>query len=373
MDQQTVAAIAVVDLARILMRLQVLTAQQVEAVCDASVLADARALAAGQDISHRMMQRLPEAMLIRLWQHAAVHGSSRLGWQIGQDINPAAQGMLAHWIRHSQTLKQAFFTYRDNIALLNASEGWSVDDDGNDYRMTFHYPALKGYPDIAVQRSLISIKTWGEFFSGRSLQLQSVSLCQSASQADQAFVAAMFQCPVSFSQDANRLILSNEQASAPLPQANDFMAQMLARQAAEIPLQDGDIVQQIEALFGRSLAEFSAIESVCPVLNTSRSTLFRQLKAKGTSFSRLLDQFRHRLWLQHIQQLQTQQFQTQQLQTQQLQTRQPETQQLQKQPPQKQPPQSWSQRQESSTYLTELLGFSDPSSFYKARKRWLDQ
>jgi len=214
--------------------------------------------------------------------------------------------------------------------------------------MTFHYPALKGYPDIAVQRSLVSIKTWGEFFSGRSLQLQSVSLCQSASQADQAFVAALFQCPVYFSQDSNRLILSNEQASAPLPQANDFMVQMLARQAAEIPLQDGDIVQQVEALFGRSLAEFSAIESVCQALNTSRSTLFRQLKVQGTSFSQLLDQFRHRLWLQH-------------------------TQHPQKQSPQKQSPQLSSPRQESSTYLTELLGFSDPSSFYKARKRWLNQ
>jgi len=368
LDQQSVAAIAVVDLARILMRLQVLTAQQVEAVCDASVLADARALATGQDISHRMMQRLPETMLIGLWQHAAVHGSSRLGWQIGQDINPAAQGMLAHWIRHSQTLKQAFFTYRDNIALLNASEGWQVDDSGDDYRMTFHYPALKGYPDIAVQRSLVSIKTWGEFFSGRSLQLQSVSLCQSASQADQAFVAALFQCPVYFSQDSNRLILSNEQASAPLPQANDFMAQMLARQAAEIPLQDGDIVQQVEALFGRSLAEFSAIESVCQALNTSRSTLFRQLKAQGTSFSQLLDQFRHRLWLQH-----TQQFKTQQLQTWQPETQQRQKQSPQKQLPQKQPPQSSSPRQENSAFLTELLGFSDPSSFYKARKRWLDQ
>jgi len=72
---------------------------------------------------------------------------------------------------------------------------------------------------------------------------------------------------------------------------------------------------------------------VASELNMSRSTLYRKLKEAGVGFSDLLEQFRYDIWSKNQHALD----------------------------------------QKSVEKLCEEMGFKDVSSFYKLKKRWLDQ
>jgi AraC-like DNA-binding protein len=71
------------------------------------------------------------------------------------------------------------------------------------------------------------------------------------------------------------------------------------------------------------------MEAVAASLGLSRPTLFRKLKAEGTSFEKVLDELRHRLAIDYL-----------------------------------------ASRRVSVAEAGYLLGFSDPAAFSRAFKRW---
>ena len=330
----TVSAIAVIDLARELLQRDVLTQAQLEQVLDASSLAYCRQLQHGEDISEVLTQRLPEQQLIQLWQLADKTEDKNLGWNIGSQVVIPAQGILAHWIRHCQTLEQAFLTFVKHVHLLNASEGWQVEHGSSYVELSFHYPAEKAYPQIAVQRSLASIKSWGEYLSGDDLQISALFLTENFNDADSNLIEHIFQCPVYYDQPINKIQLAVSEIQKPLVQANALIAELLSQQALSCDTSiEKTLAQQIWDLFERDIQSYSQINLTAEKLNMSRATLYRRLKAQQTSFSDLLEKYRYQLWEGLVA--------------------------------------AKGEEGSDNVRMSELLGFNDPSSFYKARKRWL--
>lgn len=333
----TVSAIAVIDLARELLQRGVLSAQQLEAVIGTDSFQISQQLQQGKDVSGVLTRRLPEQQLIQLWQLAEKSGDKDLGWQIGSQVVIPAQGILAHWIRHCQTLEQAFLTFIEHVHLLNASEHWQVERNRSVIALSFHYPQDKYYPDIALQRSLASIKSWGEYLTGEELNIKAVYLTAAAEQCNQVLISELFQCPVFYSQPKNTIQLLCKEVQKPLVQANALIAGLVSQQAlacvdnTELSLKH-TLTNQIEQLFRQDIQCYSQIEQVAAQLNMSRATLYRRLKAQQTSFTALLEKYRYHLWQDLV----------------------------------------TVKGEENSVGISEQLGFTDTSSFYKARKRWLN-
>ena len=88
------------------------------------------------------------------------------------------------------------------------------------------------------------------------------------------------------------------------------------------------IVVTIQQLIQQDIPGHSQIDAVCACLHMSRTTLYRKLKAQGTSYSEILNQVR----MDYVAKTGGENI--------------------------------------SAEVLSERLGFTDTSAFYKANKRW---
>lgn len=334
-DVTHVSAIAVIDLARELIVRNVSDQPAIENIIGAQMLELSLRLQQGADISAVLTQRLPEQQLIQLWQLADKAGDNNLGWNIGSQVVIPAQGILAHWIRHCQTLEQAFLTFVEHVHLLNASECWQIKRDTSFVELIFCYPAEKDYPHLALQRSLASIKSWGEYLSGEDLRISGLYLAASAIDSNIDLIEKIFQCPVFYDQRENKIQLTAEEVKKPLVQANALIAELVAKQALTCEASaEKTLTQKIWALFEQDIHLYSQIDQAAGQLNMSRATLYRRLKDQHTSFSLLLEKYRCQRWEALAA--------------------------------------AKGEEGCDSVSMSELLGFNDPSSFYKARKRWLN-
>jgi AraC-like DNA-binding protein len=144
----------------------------------------------------------------------------------------------------------------------------------------------------------------------------------------------IFQVPLVFGSDRNAVLLANDswlklKGPAPSPYIYNIL-----RERAESLLQDLDAAStmrsRVETLLVPILHTGGArMPVVAQKLGLSRATLFRRLKAEGTTFEALLDALRHRLALDYLVGKKARVSET-----------------------------AW------------LLGFSDPAAFSRAFKRW---
>ena len=106
--------------------------------------------------NHESIQecRLPEGLLISLWQHTETHCSeSDIGLKIGSKVNLKSKGVLANWLSQCNTLSEAFSTFSTNISLLNPSECWEKTEDGDQIKLAVQFTSPQ-YPSIAIDRSM---------------------------------------------------------------------------------------------------------------------------------------------------------------------------------------------------------------------------
>lgn len=143
---------------------------------------------------------------------------------------------------------------------------------------------------------------------------------------------AFFRCPVHFSAPVNELILPLEAMDRPLPSSNRQMAalhdQVVAGALAR--LEGDDIVTRVKALVIEHLPSGSVSEDkTAAALNMSTRTLQRRLRENGQSFGQLSESVRQELAMKYI-----------------------------------------LDRGISLGEISYLLGFSEPSSFSRAFRRW---
>ncbi len=143
----------------------------------------------------------------------------------------------------------------------------------------------------------------------------------------------IFQCPVSFSSDWNAMRLDPRIATWPVALQPRYVFGVLVERADDLlrELEDQRTVRgrvEAELLPLLHTGEISA-DSVARALGFSRQTLFRKLKAEGTTYKTVLDDLRHRMALRYL-----------------------------------------SGAKASVNETAYLVGFSEPAAFSRAFKRW---
>ena len=286
---QSVSAIAVVDLANELM---------VRGCIDKNVTAHfgaefARLFKAWQNKEAIQEQRLPESLLILLWQHASAAGScSNIGLEVGAKVNHNAKGVLANWLSHSNTLAEAFDIFSDNIALLNPSETWQktfVEDDYVKLSLSFKYA---GYPSIAIDRSLAALIAWSDSLCAGTISPLRISLMRPKPVEKMKYLELLGP-NIGYSQPENALWFSVDDFNQPIADANPYLKSLLARQGAALNADVStsraeSLVPLIEQLLRRDLERYCQLSEICDALHLSRSTLYRKLKQESVSFTNLL-------------------------------------------------------------------------------------
>lgn len=241
-------------------------------------------------------QHLPEHYFIWLWQQLDQQEQStkvRMALSLGEHTETGRLGVLANWLRHCSTLEEALSTFIEHKSLLNHSEQWRVHTLESENHITIKFDDTKSYPYIAVLRSFSSIVTWAKFLTNKSLHPTRLEV-QTQDEVTLAELTHYFDCTIKPGAKHDCLIFNSDVLEFPIVTANSYLNELVGQQAKSLKqtLMTASISEKLQALLQSDLARYSTLSECLTELNMSRSTLFRKLKAEGTQFSELLDQAR---------------------------------------------------------------------------------
>jgi AraC-like DNA-binding protein len=330
----SISAIAVLDLARELAQLNILDSQSLlnlEKDFESHVVSHSNRA----DMTMSLERRMPEDVLVSLWRLAAANLEyPEVGILIGSKVNNEAKGVLANWISQCETLDEAFAIFNDNIILLNASENWTLERREESIKLNFNFSSQYEYPIAAVERSMSALVMWASDLCGGPIMIESASFRHTAPEYRSQYTS-VFGSTVNFSADENSLTLKATVFDKRIKNANPYLQQVIATRAQRL-LESPSVVndnldtsKRVRELLYSDLVQFNSVESVCLKMHLSRASLYRKLKIEGATFREILETVQIEKYQQGL--------------------------------------------EEGLTVndLCDVLGFSDPSTFYKAKKRWL--
>ncbi len=294
-QDRTVSAVAVVDLARELMVRDLLKKSELRSFSPALFQCIERVVE-GIDLTE---ERISEADLVMLWEWADQRKtSSALGFDIGCVVNHRARGFLANWISHCDSLGDAFSVFSNNVELLNSAERWTLLSDGDRVSLTFSHHSNLTYPTIALERSMVALLAWGAYFCGSTLAVESAHF--SFSQPEHvAQYQTVFGTKLHFDREHNRIVLNRAMLERPVSSANAYIRELLASRSSGLMLASHktlSLTSQVQSLLRQNLMKYSRLDNTLFELNMSRTNLYRKLKLEGAQFSELLLQERLRVF-----------------------------------------------------------------------------
>lgn len=241
--------------------------------------------------------RSPEKLLINIWQWLDANSKrAGLGLEIGSVINPSAKGLLASWVSQANTLDESLAIFRKNISLMSPSESWEVCREGKHVALKFYLSPNKGYPIMAIERSVAALVTWGRALCGVSFEIERADFSFARPDYSDLYTP-LFGHNVNFNSPDNAVFLAAPILDLPVMNGNEFLKGMMAQAADQaqrsmtgITSYKQRVMMEIEKAFDANLD--ISVESICEVLSLSRQTLFRKLKEEGCDFRSLSDQFK---------------------------------------------------------------------------------
>jgi AraC-like DNA-binding protein len=288
----SISAVAIVDLANELVERRVIEPSDLNSMGE-SFLCTLRAWKSGHQVQE---SRLPEELLISLWQKAATGRSGQdIGLKIGAKVNLSARGLLANWLAQCETLSEAFNIFSANISLLNPSECWTKTEEDKTVKLTVKF--LSGsYPSMAIDRSMAALVSWSEELSGTKLTPLKISIMSNKPSNPAAYFSLLGK-NLSFNQPENAIWLTNEQFNRSIPNGNAYLKTLLANQVEGINQKQSNapappFSMQVKSLLRKSLTRYCQLPEICLTLHVSRSTLYRKLKSEGVSFTELVRDIR---------------------------------------------------------------------------------
>lgn len=293
-DKPSVSAIAVIDLANELLDYEV-----VNQAFLSSLGSEFNSLyQAWKNNNPIQEKRLPEQMLIDLWQQADCHENKTLhnedlGLKIGMKVNHQAKGVLANWLTQCSSISEAFDVFNKNIALLNPSEQWVKSIVNGQVKLSLLFTSTD-YPAIAVDRSLAAMLSWSNALSEKVITPISVNLVHSASSNSATFSQCFGITPL-FDQVENCIVISEADFNANIKSSNPYLKDLISQQASEIKQSisiSKTLTESVNKLLSKDLATYCHISVTCETLHISRSTLFRKLKIENTNFTKLVKEER---------------------------------------------------------------------------------
>jgi AraC-like DNA-binding protein len=333
LKNNTISAIAVLDLARELARLNILDHESLLGL-EKDFENGAVRYSNQADMTMALERRMPEDVLVNLWRLAAENSEyPEVGILIGSKVNKEAKGVLAHWISQCETLAESFAVFNDNIILLNAAENWTLERRAETIKLNFNFSSQYEYPVVAIERSMSALVMWASEMCGMSVMIESASFRHAAPEYQHRYTS-IFGSAVIFSAAENSLILKASVFDKAIKSANPYLQQVIATRAQALLLSpfvvsdDSPTSKRVKELLYADLVRFNSVDSVCLEMHLSRASLYRKLKVEGTTFREILEAVqidKHRQGLE---------------------------------------------QGLAVNDLCDLLGFSDPSTFYKAKKRW---
>ncbi|RCR70897.1 AraC family transcriptional regulator [Larkinella punicea] len=305
--------------------------------------ADSSALCQAVGLDPAVLQnpdgRVPIRAVQALWQEAVrVTGEPDLPLQVGELINPLSMGVVSYVMMHCPTLGKAIdkLCHYQDIACEGVQTAGRLVGDRFYLSLTSTSKAIQ-YPDYTFGSELSVYQSAFRAMTGQRVVAREIRFAFPEPQNRQDYERVFAPAKVEFDAAETVLVLDAAWLETPILNANPSLFGLFEQHADELlgklrtkpdvsPALSVRVKQEIFALLK---GEEPALAAVADGLAMGVRTLQLHLKEEGATYQQLLDEVRHDLAVRHL--------------------REPHF---------------------STTDIAYLLGFSEPSVFYRTFKKW---
>lgn len=280
--------------------------------------------------------RITLAMEEALWEEAARATNDLLvGVQAARRVRPGAFDVLDYAVRCAPTLRASLTRLARYNRLVHDVAVFTVHERGARTRIEHGFRVAAAQSRHSAEFTIASLVTIGTQITGVPLVARAVEL-RHGRPTDEAVagLTAFFGVEPRFAQPCNALEIDASALDRPLPAADPALSRVVERHAeallAALPAIEQGIADRVRRVLAGSLGEGEAsLAAVAKRLRTSERSLQRKLAEEGVTFDALLDELRRDLALRYL-----------------------------------------SDRRLAIAEVAYLLGYSEPSPFHRAFKRW---
>ena len=273
-----------------------------------------------------------------------------LPWAAG--IGSRGFEMMAYSLIGCRTLREALARVEHFAPLMNTLLGYQLRFEVVQGRVNLHYCLKSGggkavfapkdwdrqqsFDSVTRVSSLLAWSNFCGWLVGRSLKLIEVDIAGSyVSDAYASSQKEVFQCPVNFDAKTTRVVFDAEFLDYRLVHNDDSLSEFLNNAVYQLMVDTHKPASTSAAIKSLMSADFSrnglpSFQSIAKCLHMSESSLRRRLLKENTSYQCLKDQFRCELAIQYLQNTEL-----------------------------------------KVSVIAELLGFTEPSSFVRSFKNWM--
>ncbi|WP_085629633.1 MULTISPECIES: AraC family transcriptional regulator [unclassified Pseudomonas] len=244
---------------------------------------------------------------------------------------PGSFAMMCHAVIHCRTLEKALNRGLLFYSLFPEAPRLTLHREDEWVRLSLDDSQLWD-PDHFLTESLLVI--WhrlGSWMIGQRIRLEQATFSY-PKPAHGAEYDLLFSCPLSFSAGQSSLRFHSRYLNMPLLQDERTLKHFLERSPADLlsrPDDGNSLSSRLRRLLSQDSARWPDLEAVAAHLHISPQTLRRHLREEGTSFQELKDQLRRDIAIYHL-----------------------------------------GRADLSLQAIAEQLGFSEPSAFHRAFKKW---
>lgn len=299
--------------------------------CDSAGLLDRAGIPA--DRLHEPDARFSASQVGRLWELAVeATGEPCFGLTVSEFWHPSSLHALGYAWLASRSLKEGLERVVRYGRVVNSAFKARLDEGEKSFRFTLLHPDPgTNYRPEALDCGFAVLLAMCKASAGPEFAPLGISMCRPPPSCPGKF-EAFFRCPLAFSAEFNAVEFRKEDLLAVLPTANSELARASDKIIRDYlaRLDAADISRQIRTRLLNTLPAGEIDEaSVAKALHMSVRTLQRKLREEGLTFKGLVDDMRRELAIEYIRDARL-----------------------------------------SLGEVAYLLGFSEPSNFTRAFRRW---
>jgi len=273
--------------------------------------------------------RYPQDGVTKLWELVEQRTKNEeIGFLIGKQINVAGFPVLGFSLISAVDLRDGFDRFLRYQRVIGESANINLTVKGEEAHLSFNFfgddePISKHTNDMAIAATVSMIR----LLAGDDWQPKEVHFARSKPKKEDDFVA-FFKCPISFERNLNSIIIAATDFAPGQNKESHFDTVLLAAESKDSQQPVSDLVTMYlqQHIQNHTLNR----NQVAEALNMSPRSLQRKLTTEVTSYQTLIDQVREEKSREYL-----------------------------------------SVQNLSITEIAFLCGFSDPTTFNRAFKRWL--
>lgn len=264
-------------------------------------------------------------------------GDPGIGLKLAKQINIAEFGLLGYAFMSCQTLNEALVIGNKFWELSGQLIRFSRAQDCQHLTVT-HYPAAPCITGpvlvYAMEETFISSITAASSVINKPLDIDRVHFSYPPPEHQDLYFKE-FNCPVHFNQGKNQIFIKSGVLDTPISTANPEVSALIKKQCETLLLRlkkSNEFVETVRRILVNSLGNFPSSREVAQTLGMSRSSFFRRLKEENTSFQTIRNEIRTEIAVNYL-----------------------------------------SETSLSIDQISDLIGFSEPTTFRSAFKKWTGQ